>query len=77
MPVNQGVFLYAIGLFYCLDILDAILTDNLAMDISDALGIAAEYAGGLIFLQYNRIAVYVDLQRVTYCNAQISTQLNR
>jgi hypothetical protein len=52
----------------CFDLFQTILADALVVKVYDAIGIAAEYAAGLIFLQDNAVFVGKDLQGILFVN---------
>ena len=48
------------------DFLEAVLADALATEEYDIVGVGAEYAGGLIFLEDYSVFVGEDLERVLF-----------
>ena len=55
----------------------AIAADILTLEVDNVLCVTAEYAGRLVLLEDNMIAVNVDFQSVLYFDAHSAAQLNR
>lgn len=55
---------------------DAVRADIFALEIHYAVGIAAEYARWLIFVQHDIITVHIDFKRVFNVNVQSASKLN-
>ena len=55
----------------------AIAADILTLEVDNVLRVTAEYAGRLVLLEDDMIAVNVDFQSVLYFDAHSAAQLNR
>ena len=72
----KGVFLYSIFLHRLAQIAAAVDAHVLTLIAADVAGVAAEDAGGLIFLHDDARAVDVNFQAVSFCNIQCATQFD-